>query len=80
MKPTGLHLVGVATVLSTIALAAAPVSSAIAATAAPGAAPVVAQAVTVVPQTFVSTAPSTFINYNSQTSAGPISSGAQADA
>jgi hypothetical protein len=79
MKPTGLHLVGVATVLSTIALAAAPVSSATAA-AAPAAGPVVAQAVTVVPQTFVSTAPSTFINYNSQTSAGPISSGAQADA
>jgi hypothetical protein len=71
-----MHLVGVATVLSTIALAAAPVSSATAATTAPA----VGRTVTVVPQTFVTTGPSTFINYNSQTSAGPVSSGVQTDA
>jgi spore maturation protein SpmB len=57
-----MHLVGLAAVLSTIAIAA-PVSS--------------AGAATVTPQTFVTTGPSTFINYNSQTSAGAISSGDQ---
>ena len=76
MKPTRMRLVGVATVLSTIAIAA-PVSSAAAATAAPATVPVAAQAATVTPQTFVTTAPSTFVNYNSQTSAGAISSGDQ---
>jgi hypothetical protein len=76
MKPTRKHLVGVAAALSTIALAA-PVSSAGAATAAPVTSAVAAQAATVTPQTFVTAGPSTFVNYNSQTSAGAISAGDQ---
>jgi hypothetical protein len=65
---------GVAAVLSTIAIAA-PVSTAGAATAATG--PVAGKAATVTGQTFVTTTPTTFVNYNSQTSDGAISSGAQ---
>jgi hypothetical protein len=76
MKPTGMHLVGVATVLSAIAIAA-PVSSASAATPAPAGAPVAVRAAAVTPQTFVTTSPTTFINYNSQTSAGSTSAGSQ---
>jgi hypothetical protein len=76
MKPTRMHLVWVSAVLSTIAIAA-PVSTAGAATAAPGTGPVAGKAATVTGQTFVTTTPSTFINYNSQTSAGAISSGDQ---
>jgi hypothetical protein len=64
MKPTRMRLVRVAAVLTAIAIAA-PVSTAAAATA------------TVTPQTFVTTTPTTFINYNSQTSSAAISSGSQ---
>jgi hypothetical protein len=68
--------VWVAAVLTTIAIAA-PVSTAGAATAAPAAGPVGRQAATVSGQTFVDTTPSTFVNYNSQSSAGSNSSGNQ---
>jgi hypothetical protein len=76
MKPTRMRLAGVAAVVSAIAMAA-PVSSAGAATPAPAAVPVVTKAAAVIPQTFVTTSPSTFVNYNSQTSGGAISSGDQ---
>jgi hypothetical protein len=72
MKSTGIRLMGAAVVLSTIAIAA-PVPSAVAAATGP----VAGQAAAVTRPTFVATAPSTFVNYNSQTSAGAVSSGNQ---
>jgi hypothetical protein len=68
MKLTRTHLVGVAAALSTIAIAA-PISTAGAATAAP--------VVTVVGPTFITSAPATFINTNTQVSASGISSAGQ---
>jgi hypothetical protein len=76
MKPTRMHPVWIAALLSTVAIAG-PVSTAGAATAAAATGPVAEQAATVTGQRFVSTSPSTFINYNSQTSVGTISSGNQ---
>ena len=76
MKRTRMHLVRVAAVLSTIAVAA-PASTAGAATGAPATGPVAGKAAIVAGQTFVTTTPSTFINYNSQTSAAATSSGDQ---
>jgi hypothetical protein len=73
MKPTRTHLAGIAAALSTIAIAA-PVSTAGAATAAPAPA---RPAATVVGTTFITTAPSTFINYNNQVSPGGNSFGSQ---
>jgi hypothetical protein len=72
MKPTRTRLMGVAAALSTIAIAA-PVSTAGAATAAPAVAP----AATVTGATYITTAPSTFINTNNQVSPGDNSSGSQ---
>jgi hypothetical protein len=72
MKPTRTRLVVVAAALSAIAIAA-PVSTAGAATAAPAVAP----AVTVTGPTYITTAPSTFINTNNQVSPGDNSSGSQ---
>jgi hypothetical protein len=73
MKPTRTRLVGVAAALSAIAIAA-PVATAGAATAAP----VVARpAATVVGPTYITNAPSTFINTNNQVSPGNNSSGSQ---
>ena len=72
MKPTRTHLVGIAAALSTIAIAA-PVSTASAATAAPAAAP----APRVTGSTWITTAPSTFINTNDQVSPGGNSMGSQ---
>jgi hypothetical protein len=63
---------GVAAALSTIAIAA-PVSTAGASTAAPAVAP----AVTVTGPTYITTAPSTFINTNNQVSPAGNSSGSQ---
>jgi hypothetical protein len=60
MKPTGMRLMGVATLLSAIAIAA-PVSAAGAATAA-------RPTDTVIGATYVTSAPSTFVNTNNQTS------------
>jgi hypothetical protein len=65
MKPTRKHLVGVAAALSTIAIAA-PVSTAGAATAPPAVAP----GTWVIGPTFITTAPATFINTNTQVSTG----------
>jgi hypothetical protein len=63
MKPNRIRFVGIAAVLSAIAIAA-PVSTAGAAVAVTG-------------QTFIATPAATFINYHSQTSAGDLSSGSQ---
>jgi hypothetical protein len=71
MKPTRTHLMGVAAALSAIAIAA-PVSIAGAATAAP-----VARPATVTGPTYITNAPSTFINTNNQVSPGNNSSGSQ---
>jgi hypothetical protein len=71
MKPNRTRLVGVAAALSAIAIAA-PVSTAGAATAAPAVAPA-----TVVGPTFITSAPSTFVNTNNQVSPGANSSGNQ---
>jgi hypothetical protein len=73
MKPTGMRLMGLATVVSAIAIAA-PVSTAGAATAAPTAA---RPADTVIGATYVTNAPSTFINTNNQTSPVSNTSGDQ---
>jgi hypothetical protein len=72
MELTRTHLVGLAAALS-IAIAA-PVSTAAAATAASA---VTRPAATVVGPTYITTAPSTFINNNNQVSPGSISSGNQ---
>jgi hypothetical protein len=60
MKPTGMRLMGVATLLSAIAIAG-PVSAAGAATAA-------RPTDTVIGATYVTSAPTTFVNTNNQTS------------
>jgi hypothetical protein len=60
MKSTAMRLTGVATVLSAIAIAA-PLSTAGAATAAP-------PTDTVIGATYITSAPSTFVNTNNQTS------------
>jgi hypothetical protein len=73
MKPTRTRLVGVAVALSAIAIAA-PVATAGAATAAPAVARPVAA---VTGATYITTAPSTFINTNNQSSPGNNSSGSQ---
>jgi hypothetical protein len=73
MKTTGMRLTGFATVLSAIAIAA-PVSTAGAATAAPTTA---RPADTVIGATYVTNAPSTFVNTNNQTSPVSNSSGDQ---
>ncbi|MCW3063741.1 MAG: hypothetical protein JWN32_913 [Solirubrobacterales bacterium] len=73
MKPTRTRLIGVATALSTIAIAI-PASPAGAATAAPVPA---RPAAAVVGTTFISTAASTFTNMNNQVSPGGNSSGSQ---
>jgi hypothetical protein len=73
MKPTRTRLMVVAAALSTIAIAA-PVSTAGAATAAPAVTPA---ATTVTGATYITTAPSTFINTNNQVSPGDNSSGSQ---
>jgi hypothetical protein len=82
MKPTRSRLVGVAAALSTIAVAA-PVSTASAETAAPGVAGIpfaqgaFALGATVTGPVVITTAPSTFINSNTQISAGGNWSGPQ---
>lgn len=73
MKPTRTRLMGLAAVLSTIAIAV-PVSTASAATAAPAAA---RPAATLTGATYITTAPSTFVNTNNQVSPGNNSSGNQ---
>jgi hypothetical protein len=73
MKPTRKHLVAVAAALSTIAIAA-PVSTAGAATAAHA---VARPTATVTGATYITSAPSTFINTNNQVSPGNNSSGSQ---
>lgn len=74
MKPTRTHLMRVAAAVSTIAIAAS-MSTAAAATAAAG--PVAGHAATVTGPTYITTAPSTFINNNNQVSAGSTSLGNQ---
>jgi hypothetical protein len=69
MKPTRTRLVGVATALSAIAIAA-PVSAAGAATAAPATASIVGP-------TFITSAPATFINTNNQVTSGDSTLGDQ---
>jgi hypothetical protein len=76
MKPTRSRLVRVAAVLSTIAIAA-PLSTASAATAAPAAAPVAEQTTTIIGPTYITTAPTTFINNNNQVASGNTSLGDQ---
>jgi hypothetical protein len=73
MKPTRTRLMGVAAALSAIAIAA-PASTAGAATAAPAVAP---PAATVTGATYVTSAPSTFVNTNNQSSPGNNSLGDQ---
>jgi hypothetical protein len=74
MKPTRTHLMRVAAALSTIAIAA-PASTAVAATADAG--PVAGQAATVTGATYITTAPSTFVNTNNQASSASTSIGDQ---
>ncbi|MCW3050624.1 MAG: hypothetical protein JWO74_4908 [Solirubrobacterales bacterium] len=69
MKPTGQRLMGVATLLSAIAIAA-PVSAAGAATAA-------RPTDTVIGATYITSAPTTFVNTNNQTSPGSNTLGDQ---
>jgi hypothetical protein len=73
MKPTPTRLVGLAAALSTIAIVA-PVSTAGAATAAHAPA---RPAATVTGPTYITTAPSTFVNTNNQVSPSGNSSGNQ---
>ena len=73
MKPTRTRLVVVAAALSAIAIAA-PVSTAGAATAAPAAA---RPSDTVIGATYITNAPSTFVNTNNQVSPAANSSGNQ---
>jgi hypothetical protein len=73
MKHTRTRLMGVAAALSAIAIAV-PVSTAGAATAAPA---VARAAETVIGPTYITNAPSTFINTNNQVSPGNNSSGDQ---
>jgi hypothetical protein len=73
MKPTRTRLFGAAAALSAIAIAA-PVSTAGAATATPT---VARPADTVIGPTYVTYAPSTFINNNNQVSPGANTSGSQ---
>jgi hypothetical protein len=73
VKPTRTRLVGVAAALSAIAMAV-PVSTAGAATAAPSAS---RPTETVIGPTYITNAPSTFINNNNQVSPGNNSSGDQ---
>lgn len=70
MKPTRTRRMLVAAALSTIAIAF-PVSTAAAAD------PVAGQPATVTGPTYITTAPSTFINNNNQVSSGSTSSGDQ---
>jgi hypothetical protein len=74
MQPTRTRLIRVAAALSTVAIAV-PASTAGAATAAAG--PVPGQAPTVTGATYITTAPSTFINTNNQVSFGSTTLGDQ---
>jgi hypothetical protein len=76
MKPTRTRLVWIAAALSSIAIAA-PVSTAGAATAARAAGPGAGTPTTVIGPTYITSAPSTFINTNNQVSPGNNSSGDQ---
>jgi hypothetical protein len=78
MKPTRMRVMAVAA-LSTVAIAA-PVSTAVADTPTPAVAvtvPGAGRPATVIGPTFVTTAPTTFINTNTQVASGDISSGSQ---
>jgi hypothetical protein len=70
MNPTRTRLLGVAAALSTLAIAA-PAATAVAAPVVPAVAPAV------IGPTFITTAPATFVNTNTQVSAGDIASGPQ---
>jgi hypothetical protein len=76
MKLTRTNLLAVATALGALAIAA-PVSTAGAAAPAAIADPPAAQAATVTGPTIFTTAPATFINFNSQVSAAGNSSAGQ---
>jgi hypothetical protein len=67
MKPTGTRVMWIAAALSTIAVAA-PMSTAGAAMAAAG--PVAGQKPALTGATYITTAPSTFVNTNNQVSSG----------
>jgi hypothetical protein len=69
-KPTRARLVRVAAALSAIAIAA-PVSTAAAA------GPVDGSAATITGPTYITTAPTTFVNNNNQVSSGSVSLGGQ---
>jgi hypothetical protein len=93
MKPTGTHLVGVAATLSAIAMAVpvatagavtAPPAVAPDAVVVAGAdgspaatLPATGQSATVIGPTFITSAPTTFINTNTQVSTGDNSAGGQ---
>jgi hypothetical protein len=93
MRPTGKHLVGVAATLSAIAIAApAATAGAVTAAPAvapdavvvtgwdglPAASqPVAGQSATAIGPTFITSAPTTFINTNTQVSTGDNSAGGQ---
>jgi hypothetical protein len=72
MRPTRTHLMAVAAALSTIAIAA-PVSTAAAAPTADAAAP----AASLSGPTYITTAPTTFVNNNNQVSFAAITSAGQ---
>jgi hypothetical protein len=71
-KSTRARLVGIAAALSAVAIAA-PVSTAAAATTARAAGPGDQPAATVTGASYISTAPTTFINNNNQVSDGDVS-------